>query len=67
MRYWSFNPDTCEFDRVDQSAVAEADVAIISDHTDVYVVHDHAPPKRWPSGEPLIVAGVRFDREDFER
>ena len=41
-------------------------MAVISDDTDVQVVRDHAPPTRWPSGEPLVVAGVEFDRELFE-
>lgn len=64
MRVWSFNSNTCRFDRVGRAALA--DVAVISDDTDVQVVRDHAPPTRWPSGEPLVVAGVEFDRELFE-
>ena len=66
MRVWSFNADTCRFDRVGCAALAEAVVAVISDDTDVQVVRDHTPPTRWPSGEPLVVAGVEFDRELFE-
>lgn len=66
MRVWSFNPHTCRFDRVGRAALAEADVAVISDDTDVQVMRDQAPPTRWPSGEPLVVAGVEFDRELFE-
>ena len=66
MRVWSFNPDTCRFDRVGRAALAEAVVAVISDNTDVQVVRDHAQPTRWPSGEPLVVAGVEFERELFE-
>ena len=41
-------------------------MAVISDDTDVQVVRDHAQPTRWPNGEPLVVAGVEFDRELFE-
>ena len=66
MRVWSFNPDTCRFDRVGRAALAEADVAGISDDTAVKVARDPAPPTRRPSGEPLVVAGVEFDRELFE-
>ena len=66
MRVWSFNPNTCRFDRVGRAALAEADVAVISDHTDVHVVRDHATPQRWPTGEPLVVAGCEFEREQFE-
>jgi hypothetical protein len=33
---------------------------------DVHVIGDHQPPKRWPSGEPLVVVGVEFERELFE-
>ena len=66
MRVWSFNPNTCRFDRVGRAALAEADVAVISDDTDVQVVRDHAQPTRWPNGEPLVVAGVEFERELFE-
>ena len=66
MRDWSFNPNTCRFDRVGRAALAEAAVAVISDDTDVQVMRDQAPPTRWPSGEPLVVAGVEFDCELFE-
>lgn len=55
MKIWTFNAETCRFDRVGRAALA-----------DVQVVRDHAPPTRWPSGEPLVVAGVEFDRELFE-
>jgi hypothetical protein len=40
-----------------------ADVAVVNDDTDVQVISDH---QRWPSGEPLVVAGVEFERELFE-
>jgi hypothetical protein len=41
-------------------------VAVVNDDADVHVIRDHQPPKRWPSGEPLVVAGVEFERELFE-
>ena len=66
MKIWTFNVETCRFDRVGRAALAEADLAVISDDTDVQVVRDHAQPTRWPSGEPLVVAGVEFERELFE-
>lgn len=37
-----------------------ADVAVVNDDTDVQ------PPKRWPSGEQLVVASIEFERELFE-
>ncbi|MBV6885954.1 hypothetical protein [Xanthomonas euvesicatoria] len=43
-----------------------ADVAVVNDDKDVQVISDHQPPKRWPSGEPLVVAGVEFERGLFE-
>ena len=49
-----------------QAALHAADVAVVNDDTDVQVISDHQPPKRWPSGEPLVVAGVEFERELFE-
>ena len=52
MRVWTFNTDTCTFERGGRAALAEADVAVISDHTDVHVVRDHAAPQRWPSPDP---------------
>ena len=66
MRVWTFNTDTCTFERGGRAALAEADVAVISDHTAVQVVRDHAAPQRWPTGEPLVVAGCEFEREQFE-
>ena len=67
MRYWQFDPNTCRFERASkQTALHAADVAVVNDDTDVHVISDHQPPKRWPSGEPLVVAGVEFDRELFE-
>jgi hypothetical protein len=66
MRYWTFDADTCRFERTDkQAAFQAAEVAVFNDDTDVQVIRDHLP-KRWPSGEPLIVAGVEFERELFE-
>ena len=35
MRVWTFNTETCTFERGGRAALAEADVAVISDHTDV--------------------------------
>lgn len=67
MRYWAFNPNTCQFERTNkQIALHASDVAVVNDDTDVLVISDHQMPKRWPSGEPLVVAGVEFDRELFE-
>jgi hypothetical protein len=58
MRYWQFDPNTCRFERASKQAALHA--------ADVHVIRDHQPPKRWPSGEPLVVAGVEFERELFE-
>lgn len=67
MRTWAFNPNTCAFERTSrQVALLDADIAVINDDCDVHVINDHQPPQRWPSGEPLVVAGVEFDREHFE-
>ena len=67
MRYWTFDANTCRFERTSkQAALIAPEVAVVNDDTDVKVIRDHQPPKRWPSGEPLTVAGVQFDREDFE-
>lgn len=66
MSYWSFNPDTCKFDRVHREALADAVVAIICEENwTVSVVRDQGPPQRWQLGDPLVVAGIEFDREDF--
>lgn len=66
MRYWTFDADTCRFERTDkQAAFQTAEVAVVNDDTDVQVIRDHQP-KRWPSGERLVVAGVEFERELFE-
>lgn len=67
MRFWTFDPNTCRFERASkQAALHAADVAVVNDDTDVQVISDHQLPKRWPSGEPLVVAGVEFERELFE-
>lgn len=67
MRYRQFDPNICRFERATkQAALHAADVAVVNDDADVHVIRDHQPPKRWPSGEPLVVAGVEFDRELFE-
>ncbi|MDD3326563.1 MAG: hypothetical protein PHW25_05690 [Zoogloea sp.] len=67
MRYWTFDTDTCRFERASrQAALRSADVAVVNDDSDVQVIRDQQPPRRWPGGEPLTVAGVQFDREEFE-
>lgn len=66
MKIWTFNPNTCRFDRSGRAALANAVLAVINDDTDVQVVTECEAPKRWPSGERLVVAGVEFDRELFE-
>ncbi len=67
MRFWTFDPNTCRFERSSkQAAFHDADVAVVNDDTDVQVICDQQPPKRWASGEPLVVAGVEFERELFE-
>jgi hypothetical protein len=37
----------------------------MNDDCDLYVVIDNKY-RRWPSGDPLTIAGVSFDREEFE-
>lgn len=66
-RYWIFDADACAFVRCDkQAATIDADVpVIVNDGDDVHVRID-GEARGWPSGEPLIVAGVEFDKEDFE-
>jgi hypothetical protein len=67
MRYWTFNANTCRFERVSKhAALHAAEIAVVSDDNDVQVIRDRRLPKRWPSGEALIVAGVAFEREQFE-
>lgn len=66
MKIWTFNPATCVFERAGRAALADADVAVISDDIDVQVVRDQSAPQRWPTGEPLCVAGCEFERELFE-
>ena len=64
-RFWKFNVDACTFERCDQQTAAEADVPVIVNDGDVRVQID-GKARPWPSGEPLTVAGVQFDREDYE-
>ena len=64
-RFWKFNVDACTFERCDQLTAAEADVPVIVNDGDVRVQID-GKARPWPSGEPLTVAGVQFDREDYE-
>jgi len=66
MKVWTFNPDTCTFQPGGRKALVDADVAVIRDDADVQVVRDSGEPHRWPTGEPLIVAGCEFEREQFE-
>lgn len=66
MKIWTFNPNTCQFDRAGRAALTNATLAVINDDIDVQVLAEHEAPKRWPSGERLVVAGVEFDREFFE-
>ena len=67
MRCWTFDPNTCRFERAGkQAALQAAEVAVVNDDADVQIICDQQPPKRWPSGEPLVVAGVEFERELFE-
>ncbi len=66
MRFWTFNTNTCQFDQAGRAALATAVLAVVNDDIDVQVVYEHELPKRWPSGERLVVAGVEFDRELFE-
>lgn len=66
MRYWTFDANTCRFERASRQAALHADeVVVVNNDTDVQVIRDHQP-KRWPSGERLVVAGVEFEREFFE-
>jgi hypothetical protein len=67
--FWKFNEDSCVFDPCDrQTAETEADQGvpvIIREFDDLYVVFDRKK-RRWPSGDPLILLGIQFDREDYE-
>jgi hypothetical protein len=67
MRYWTFNASTCRFERANtHAALREGDVAVVNGDSDVQIIRDHQQPRRWPNGERLVLAGVEFDREDFE-
>lgn len=67
MRYWTFEPSSCRFERATRNAaLRDADTAVVNDGIDVYVIRDCEPLKRWRSGETLVVAGVPFERELFE-
>jgi predicted metallo-beta-lactamase superfamily hydrolase len=61
MRYWTFDPNTCRFERASKQSrfLHAADVAVVNDDTDVQVISDHQPPKCVLSGEPLVVAERR--------
>lgn len=67
MRYWTFDANTCRFERAGrQAALHSAEVTVINDGNDVQIMYSRTPPARWPSGELLSVAGVEFEREQFE-
>lgn len=67
MKYWTFEPNSCCFQRVSRRcAQVDAGITILNDGVDVYVARDGGPLNRWPSGDPLFVAGVLFERELFE-
>lgn len=67
MRFWTFDPNTCRFERSNrQAALHTCDVAVVNDNADVHIIHAGQLPSRWPCGEPLVVAGVEFERELFE-
>lgn len=67
MRCWTFNVNTCGFERTNSRTAFEGnEVAVINDCIDVYVIRERQSPKRWSSGEQLIVAGIEFEREQFE-
>jgi hypothetical protein len=64
-RYWKFNEDACTFEPCDRQTALSSDLPVILNDGDVRVqIEGKARP--WPSGEPLAVAGVQFDREDYE-
>lgn len=64
-RFWKFNEDACTFEQCDRQNALDADVPVIVNDGDV-CVQIEGEARRWPYGEPLTVAGVEFDREDFE-
>jgi hypothetical protein len=67
MRYWAFDVNTCRFERASrQAALLNADIAVVNDDIDVHSIQDQQQPKRWPTGEPLVVVGVPFERGQFE-
>lgn len=67
MRYWTFEPNLCRFERSPRIAALGNDgTAVVNDGMDVYIIRDKEPATRWSSGEPLVVAGVEFERELFE-
>lgn len=64
-RFWKFNMDACTFEQCDRQTALEADVPVIVNDGDVRVQIE-GKARHWPSGEPLTVAGVEFNREEFE-
>lgn len=70
MRFWVFNEDTCHFDVAREpsamAAKARGIPIVIDDGNDLYHVMDDGVQRRWDGDEPWVVAGLTFDREDFE-
>ena len=66
MKIWTFNTDTCRFDRAGRAALRDAVLAVVNDDIDLQVISEEHASKPWPSGEQLVVAGIEFDREQFE-
>jgi hypothetical protein len=67
-RYWIFNVDSCEFETCNRQAAFSADAAlpvIISSGDEVNILHE-GETKPWSEGDRYRVAGIEFDREEFE-
>lgn len=67
-RYWIFNVDSCEFDICSREVAFSADAAlpvIISSSDEVNILHE-GETKFWSEGDRYKVAGIEFDREEFE-
>jgi hypothetical protein len=65
-QYWKFNEDACTFDQCDRQTALGAEVpVIVNEDGELRVVID-GKSTHWPGGEPLDVAGVPFDSEEFE-
>lgn len=66
-RYWRFDENNCTFVACSKQETfdPECSPGVYRDD-DVYIVDEDGQVARWPSGEPLLVAGVIFNRENFE-